>query len=145
MINLAIRALMCLEHCYVENFDIKGGVMKKVLFIDDEKIWINLAKRYANGNPNIISVECHSVEEALQAIDREKPSTVFLDNSLTRDGNEGLEIADRVKGRGMKIYSTTVSEEEWLALEYEKRGIRIYSKLNFSKIWLIVTESLISR
>lgn len=101
----------------------------KALLIDDQIDVIRFLKRALKGVQNIVFAECHSVEEALEAIAREKPEILFLDNSLC-GGNEGLEIADRVKN--IKIYSTTLRDS--IVPEYEKRGIERIDKFDFEEI-----------
>lgn len=113
--------------------------MKKALYIDDEGFIIRLLKRaFGDNNPNIVIVECHTVEEAMQAIDKEKPNVIFLDNDLTRGGNEGLKIADWVKD--VKIYSTTGNVSDEVISEYERRGIEIIKKADLDKIKSILAS-----
>lgn len=114
--------------------------MKKALYVDDDGFIIRLLKRaFGENNPDIAIVECHSAEEALQAIDKERPSVIFLDNDLTRGGNEGLQIADRVKN--VKIYSTTGNATDEVLSEYERRGIEIIRKADFDKIRSILASA----
>lgn len=110
--------------------------MQKALIIDDSASLIGLFKRAFSGDPEIVVVECHSLEEALLAIDKEKPDILFIDNDLTGGGSEGLRIADIVKNS--RIYSITLNDDPEIILEYEKRGIPIIGKVDFEKIKSIV-------
>ena len=113
--------------------------MKKALYVDDDGFIIRCLRRaFGDNNPNIAIAECHTVEEAFQAIDKEKPDVIFLDNDLTRRGNEGLKIADRVKD--VKIYSTTGNATDEVLSEYERRGIEIIRKTDFDKIRSILAS-----
>lgn len=106
----------------------------KFLFVDDNADWLWSMRCAFRKNPDVVFAECHSVEDALQAIAEEKPDVVFLDHSLTDGGNEGLEIADRVER--VKIYSTTGNSD--LFPVYQKRGIEIVGKLDLSKFRSII-------
>jgi PleD family two-component response regulator len=108
----------------------------RFLFIDDNESILRSLKNYFSDNQNIGFAECHSVKEALEAIKKYQPDAIFLDHSLTEYGDEGLEIADQVKG--IKIYSTTSNSS--VAAEYQKRGIENISKTNLGKLELIITE-----
>ncbi|MFA6339244.1 MAG: response regulator [Candidatus Paceibacterota bacterium] len=111
------------------------------LYIDDSKEIIRLLKHIWGDNQNVDFIECYSVEDALKAIENKNPNIVFIDNSLSgSDTNEGLEIADRIKGKGIKIYSTT--DNDSVALEYEKRGIEKVDKTDTHRIKSIVAEWL---
>lgn len=91
----------------------------KFLFVNDNAELLGSLWRAFFNNQNVAFAECHNVEDALRAIAEHQPDVVFLDHHLTDDGNEGLEIADRVEG--MKIYSTTSNSS--VVPEYQKRGI----------------------
>jgi CheY-like chemotaxis protein len=108
-----------------------------ILFIDDNSQILGAFQRLFSGHPNIVFVECHGVEEALQAIDEHKPDIIFLDHHLTRNGNEGLEIVDLLAGRNIKIYSTT--SDESVVFEYQKRGIEVVGK-DVVKIYRIIKD-----
>ena len=99
----------------------------KFLFIDDDKgLLDSLQNRFSD--KNVAFAECHSVEDALQAIAKYQPEAIFLDHHLTEDHKgEGLEIADRLKGKGVKIYSTT--SDSSAKEEYRKRRIECVSKI----------------
>jgi two-component system response regulator LytT len=111
-------------------------MMVRILFIDDNPQIIGAFRRLFSNYPNVVFAECHSVEEALQAIEEHKPDIIFLDHHLTRNGDEGLEIADRI-GSSIKVYSTT-SDESFVS-EYRKRGIEVIGK-DIVKIYRIIKE-----
>ncbi len=106
----------------------------KFLFINDNAGLLGSWKAFFD-NSNVAFAECHSVKDALRAIAKHKPDVIFLDNSLTEYGDEGLEIADRVKG--VKIYSTTTNDS--IMPEYQKRGIKNVSKMDLNKLKSIIT------
>ena len=91
----------------------------KFLFVNDSAELLGSLRRAFFNNPNVAFAECHNVEDALRAITEQQPDVVFLDHHLTDDGNEGIEITDRVEG--VKIYSTTSNSS--VVPEYQKRGI----------------------
>jgi len=107
----------------------------KFLFVDDDVQVLGSLRRVFFNNPNIAFIECRSVEDTLRAIAEYKPEVIFLDHSLTEGGNEGLEIADRLKG--VKIYSTTSNRS--VVAEYQKRGIENVSKMDLEKLKSIIT------
>ncbi len=106
----------------------------KFMFIDDNAEWLSsLRKAFFNG-PNVIFAECHNVKGALRAIAKYRPNVIFLDHHLSEGGNEGLEIADQVKG--VKIYSTTA--ESSVMPEYQRRGIENIGKTDLKKFKSII-------
>ena len=113
----------------------------KALLIDDSSDVIKFFKRALKGIREIVFAECHSVEEALEAIKKEDPLIIFLDNSLC-GGNEGLEIADRVSGK--IIYSITGSTDEQVLNEYTRRKIEVIGKVDYERI-IKILSSLESR
>jgi two-component SAPR family response regulator len=106
----------------------------KFLFIDDDGRLLESFRRIFSNNSNVVFAECHSVEDALRAIEEHKPDVIFLDHSLSEGGNEGFEITERVKG--IKIYSTTANRA--LAQEYLKRGVEHVGKLDLNKLKSII-------
>ena len=106
----------------------------KFLFVNDSTELLGNLRRAFFNNPSVAFAECHSVEDALRAIAEQQPDVIFLDHHLTDDGNEGLEIADRVEG--VKIYSTTTDAS--VALEYQKRGIKTAPKTDFKQLKSII-------
>jgi CheY-like chemotaxis protein len=117
--------------------------MKKFLFIDDDAALLNSLKRhfkFFEVKSNIIFAECHSVQEALRVIAEHQPNVIFLDHSLTKNGDEGLEIARAIKDKGIKIFSTSALYGGELAEKYEKYGIGNVDKFKTNEI-----RSLIER
>ncbi|MBI2124464.1 response regulator [Candidatus Pacearchaeota archaeon] len=99
----------------------------KILFIDDLDFFLKTIKEgFFKDKDNVVVAECHSIDEALTAIENAQPDILFLDHSLTEDGNEGLEIAGRIKDKGIKIYSTTSLYR--VHKEYAKLGIEVIEK-----------------
>ena len=99
----------------------------KILFIDDLEFFLKAIKEgFFKDKDNVVVAECHSVDEAITAIENAKPDILFLDHSLTEGGNEGLEIAGRIKDKGIKIYSTTSLYN--VHGEYTKLGIEVIEK-----------------
>lgn len=106
----------------------------KFLFVDDSADILNSLEWAFSDYPNVAFAECHSVEDALRAIAEHRPDVVFLDHSLTEGGNEGLEIADRVKE--VEIYSTTANSG--VAADYQRRGIENVGKSDLRKLRSII-------
>lgn len=109
----------------------------KFLFVDDNAEMLSSLRRAFSKNQNVAFAECHSVEDALRAIAEHLPDVIFLDHCLTDDGNEGLEIADQVKKKNVKIFSTTRCDS--IIPEYQKRGIENVGKSNIVKLKSIIT------
>jgi len=107
----------------------------KFLFIDDSAIMLGAWQRAFN-QPNVAFAECHSVEEALHAIAEHKPDVIFLDHSLGRRGDEGLEIAKRAGS--IKIYSTSSALEKEVKEEYRRIGVEWIGKNDFEKLCSII-------
>jgi len=104
------------------------------LFIDDRGAILG-SLQVAFSDQDVAFAECHSVEDALQAIEKYQPEVIFLDHSLTEGGDEGLEIADQIEG--IKIYSTTTNNR--ITPEYQKRGIENVDKSDLEKFGSIIT------
>ena len=110
-----------------------------ILIIDDDKRILESLKHFFGENKNIITAECHSVDEALKAIGDNDPGLIFLDNSLSGEGvDDGLEVVDQLEGQGIKIYSTTINDR--VVPQYTERGIEMASKMDLSKIRSIIAE-----
>ena len=115
-------------------------IPKKCLFIDDHPLIIAGIKGLFEESDNFVAVECHSVDEALNAIRANNPDIIFLDHSLTRDGSEGIEIADQIKKEKpeIEIYLTTSNPNN--QKQYEMIGIKHINKDNFTELQKIVTS-----
>jgi len=125
---------------FKENKREKQEKEKVYLFIDDNANFLNSLSLIFN-KKNIFFEECHSKEEALNAIYKINPDVVFLDNNLSReDTNDGLAVVDSLKGSKIKFYSITFSTDEYLLNEYRKRGVEILGKLNLEKIKKVIEE-----
>ena len=96
-----------------------------------------MARAFAK-NSNAIFAECHSVEDAIDAINTHKPDIVFLDHNLSEYGDDGLTIVDRIAGTGVHICSTT--SDSFVAEEYKKRGIEHVRKRDFEGFKRIISE-----
>jgi DNA-binding NarL/FixJ family response regulator len=113
---------------------------RKCLLIDDHASVISGVKRFFDEDDNFTAVECHTAEEALNAIKTGTPDILFLDHSLTPGGSEGINIADQIRLEfpDIEIYSTTSNPEN--VKHYEKRGIKHIDKGNVNEFKRIVTE-----
>ena len=113
---------------------------KKYLFIDDGSDLIELFKVVFGKDENMSAIECHSVPDARAAIESIMPDIIFLDNSLSAAGGEGLLIASEVKQKypDMKIYSTTSDIDA--IQRYEDMGIEHVDKHDISKMMSIVSD-----
>ena len=107
------------------------------MFIDDDKSVLR-ALSYNFNNPDIAYTICNTVEEALEAIKQYSPEVIFLDNHFTKGGNEGLEVADKLKDTKIKIYSTTTDPNAMG--KYAKRSIEGVAKFDFNKIREIINK-----
>lgn len=114
-------------------------VRVKCLLIDDHTRMIKALNEYFSDFDNFVAVECHSVEDALNAIRANSPKVLFLDNSLTLGGNEGLEIAEKAReiDPDMKIYSTTTNDS--LIKSYETQGIGHIDKTDTKTMRAIIS------
>ena len=110
----------------------------KFLFVDDSASWLQAVARAFRDNPDVCFAECHSVTDALRAIAEYRPDTLFLDHSFTEGGEEGFEIADRVKG--VKVYSTSSFLGEWAEEEYKQRGVTTIGKSDMKKLRSIIAK-----
>jgi DNA-binding NtrC family response regulator len=112
---------------------------KKVLFIDDDRGILNAIGMTFDGNDSVICAECHSIDDALKAIENTRPDIIFLDNTFSGEGNEGLKVADQVKERwrDIRIYSTTGDEN--VVKEYSNRGIKHVDKRDVREITSIIS------
>jgi DNA-binding NtrC family response regulator len=97
----------------------------KYLYIDDMPRIVKSINQMLGAHDDFLAVECHSVEEALNAIKANSPKVIFLDHNLTSFGAEGLEIADKVLKMNpeIKIYSTTT--DTGVLGAYKAKGIKI--------------------
>jgi len=111
--------------------------MKKFLFIDDDQQWLASLRRVFRKKDNVFFAECHSVQEALEAVATHQPDILFLDHSLTEGGDEGLDVVKELQGSGIIIYSTTAYTH--LADVYAKYGVEVVGKMNLVRIKEIIT------
>ena len=120
-------------------------IRPRCLLIDDHD-GIVLGTNLMFGKFDFKAVECHSVEEALDAIEKSSPppQVLFLDHNLKSGGSEGLivskKILEMIKEGAlppMKIYSTTNSED--LIPEYDKLGIKHVDKGDFEGLTSIIS------
>jgi DNA-binding NtrC family response regulator len=111
---------------------------KKVLFIDDDRGILNAIGMTFDGDDNVTCAECHSVDEALKAIEDAGPDIIFLDNTFSGEGDEGLIVADQVKEKysGIRIYSTTGDLDA--IKKYATRGIKHVNKQDVRDITSII-------
>lgn len=106
---------------------------KKFLLVDDNRDLLDAVHVVF---PSILIRECHSTADALCAIKEVCPDVLFLDHQLTRDGNEGFEVADQTSG--VKIYSTTSNSSPSITKGYKRRGIEVIGKTDINKLSSII-------
>lgn len=121
--------------------------IKKFLFIDDNQLFLESIKRFFGEikNVELIFSECHSKEDALQAIKKVLPDVIFLDNDLQGKGNnDGIEVIDALKKENIttKIYSITSSQDPSVIEEYKKRNIEIVGKSKILNIFTKIEENI---
>ena len=97
----------------------------KILFIDDDRYILGMMKEVITATTGVEMAfsECHSVADALLAIDREKPEVIFLDNSLSKGKDEGIEVVKALAEKRIKIFTTTSDpniEEVYRAMGIER-------------------------
>ncbi|MGB9743126.1 MAG: response regulator [Minisyncoccales bacterium] len=106
--------------------------MKKFLFIDDEKNFLNTMARCLKRYPNVCFAECHNIEEALKAIEIHQPDVLFLDHSFGNQGNEGWQVVellkDQIQQGQIKVFSTTGDTSDSLKKKYENYGVKMLNK-----------------
>lgn len=106
---------------------------KVVVFInDDMEYLLSIAQAF----PGVIISECHSVDEALDAIELYDANVIFLDNELSEGKNEGLEVARLLARSGKTVYANTTRED--LALLYKEMGADYVSPMNFTRMREII-------
>lgn len=115
----------------------------KFVFINDNSEWLASLKMALGNSYDIEFVECHSVDDGLNAMRKHRPQVVFLDHKLTPAGNEGLEIVDQKRDPHSGIpsvvfYSTTTLET--VVPEYEKRRIPNITPLDLQKLKRIMSD-----
>ena len=100
----------------------------RCLLIDDHANIVIALNRSDLKQKGFLAVCCTSVSEAISAITEHNPKTLFLDNSLTPGGHEGLEIVPIVRERWpqIKIYATTNNPS--VRHFYEDLGIELVEK-----------------
>jgi len=108
------------------------------MFVNDNDEYLRTLSRVFRDHDNVILAECHSVDEAMEAIYKRQPDILFLDHSLTEGGDEGLEIARRVKG--VKIYSTTARNDVDVTADYLMMGIDHIKPTDLTAIRSIINQ-----
>ena len=112
-------------------------MQKKFLVINDDPQILKLYRKL--NNPDMVVVECHTVEETLAAITEYHPEIIFLDHNLGPEKDEGLQVAKLVKDN-VRIISIT--SDPAMAPEYEELGIEMLgSPFDKQKIDLIISQS----
>ncbi len=106
----------------------------KALVIDDDSSIVRSLQRLYSQNQNVVVAQCRSVEQALRAVETHRPGIIFLDHSLTPNGDEGLEVARKLKAdrNPATIYSITGGTR--CLDEYAKLGIEIIPKSDIQSI-----------
>ncbi len=101
---------------------------KVSLLFDDYASIVRALNRSDLKDKGFLAVCCTSVEEVLSAIIEHDPQIIFLDNSLSPGGNEGLELVPIVRERwpNIKIYTTTNNSSVWQ--KYQELGIELVEK-----------------
>lgn len=99
--------------------------MIKLLAVDDEKGITDALKGFFEHRGFEIST-ANSGEEALKAINANKPDIVFLD--IRMKGMSGLEALDKIKtiDKTIKVIMLTIHEEEGIVNQAKKLGADEY-------------------
>lgn len=114
----------------------------KILFIDDQKDILKLLKDALGNRRDDIGMafrESHEYLDAMMAIRAENPDILFLDHSLSKDGDEGFEIIAGLKKSGslMRIVSTT-SDDSVAEVYRTLFGVNHVEKSDVKKIEKII-------
>jgi CheY-like chemotaxis protein len=98
----------------------------KVLVVDDSLIDQKFAGTLIEKETNCRAVYARDGAEALEVIEREKPSVVLTD--LRMEGMDGLELVDAIRGRFplVPIILMTAQGNEEIAIQALKRGAASY-------------------
>ena len=114
----------------------------KTLYIDNDSAMVRYIEIMAEGNPNIITAECNSFDEAFDKINEHNPDLLFIDNSLTSYGDEGLDIIRKLKESNSKIKIVSISNNRGvnkiLKKEYDIENIE---KNDYTRIKQIIDET----
>lgn len=82
----------------------KGTKMSKILVVDDNAALLDSLSRFFKGRAIFVTTDvCHSVEEAIVAIEQYQPDMVLLDHNLNEEDQkilEGVEVARILHERG---------------------------------------------
>ena len=93
----------------------------KFMFIGSRRYLLTVQQQISElGLPQVLTAPCHTVEEALEFVQRHEPDVIFLQHSLSPEGNEGLEIAAKVKH--LTIYLITATPD--IMDKYKAHGIK---------------------
>ena len=127
------------EKININSSETAEPIRKKCLLIDDHAEIIKGLASIFKELDNFVAVECHSVEEALNAIKINSPKIIFLDHSLSYGGAEGFEVADKVREiyPEIEIYSTTTNESVFG--QYRRKGIKHIHKGDFEGFQTIIS------
>lgn len=109
--------------------------MKKLIVVDDNGEMLAAMRRSCVSEgmtTEVVFVECHSVSDAIRAVEEHQPQVLFFDHRLTEDGSEGFEIARQLTDGGIELISTTADSSA--AKEYRAIGIEVCTKSDPSKL-----------
>ena len=101
--------------------------MAKVLIVEDNDSMRNFMARFVSiaGHKTI---ECHSTTEAERLVDIECPDMVLTDHDLAPREEKGLELATRLKEKGVRVI--VMSADPNIKTFAEERGVPFYYKLD---------------
>ncbi|MCL4405274.1 MAG: response regulator [Patescibacteria group bacterium] len=100
--------------------------MKPILFIDDDQSIVEMLRVLFETDCNVIVEECHSVEDALSAVDKYDPKVVVVDHSLTAGGDEGLKVIGALRSNKdihKYSYSTGEAMSSKVRVKYLEGGV----------------------
>lgn len=106
--------------------------MQTYLLINDDPEHVRRWRRFLEERiPNVFVAQCTTVHEALEYIERVRPTVLLLDIELTRNGREGLDIARTLRTIRLpvKIYSTSAISE-FHSTELAELGVKIINLLD---------------
>ncbi len=108
--------------------------MIRTIIVDDEPLARQLIKEYLEDYPEIsVITECKNGKQAVKAINKEKPSLVFLD--IRMPDMDGFEVIERLTFIPEIIFSTAFNDYALKAFEVNAVDylLKPYNRMRFKK------------
>jgi DNA-binding NarL/FixJ family response regulator len=120
------------------NTDRVEVAQEKILFIDSYAGTIKAMRVAFDKNDNFMTAECHTVDEAIEAVLQSDPDTLFIRHRLTNNMNDGIEAIKGIRRikPDIKIYCT--DEECGEIPEYTEMGVTFIEPSDLKRMREIV-------